>query len=81
MRLLDYPAWLVEVNGRRIVPQHAEDTAQMVVPIGAGNSELRVVFVRTWDRTLGITVTLVSAAIAIGMLAWKLHGAREIQGT
>jgi type IV secretory pathway VirB2 component (pilin) len=81
LRLLDYPAWLVEVNGRRIVPQHAEDTAQMVVPIGAGNSELRVVFVRTWDRTLGITVTLVSAAIAIGMLAWKLHGAREIQGT
>ncbi len=67
LRLLDYPAWLVEVNGKRVRPEHAETTAQMVLPLPAGWQHIRVRFVRTRDRTLGSAVSLIAMAIFFGL--------------
>ncbi len=53
LRLLNYPAWRVEVNGALVTPENNGDTAQMVVALPAGASEISVVFGRTWDRTVG----------------------------
>ena len=60
LRLLNYPAWQVEVNGNPIQPQHAEDTGQMIVAIPAGESRVTVRFARTPDRTVGATLSIIS---------------------
>ena len=67
LRVLNYPAWRVEVNGARVVPENNGDTAQMVVAVPAGASEVTVVFGRTWDRTVGGVVTIVSILLAAAL--------------
>jgi len=78
LRLLNYPAWRVEVNGTPIVPDRAENSNQMVIPIAAGSSTVHVRFVRTLDRTLGILISVLSLLLTIALLfaAWKRGSAR-----
>jgi len=68
LRLLDYPGWRVQVNGQRVTPQHPDETTQMLVAVGAGESVIWARFLRTRDQTLGSVVTLISAVMATGML-------------
>jgi hypothetical protein len=65
LRLINYPAWRVEVNGMQISPERADDYDQMIVPVAAGESRIRVLFTRTWDRTLGGVLTAASLLIAL----------------
>jgi hypothetical protein len=74
LRLLNYPAWRVEVNGSRIQPESAEDSGQMVIPIAAGQSRINVRFTRTGDRTAGIAISIASLVAAFFSFAW---GSRE----
>ena len=67
LRVLNYPAWRVELNGRRVLPDRLDDVNQMVISIGAGSSDIRVQFVRTLDRTVGLLLTL-SAALIVSVL-------------
>jgi len=60
LRVLNYPAWRVEVNGNRIEPQRADDVNEMVVPVPSGGSTVNIRFRRTWDRTTGIILSLLS---------------------
>jgi hypothetical protein len=69
LRLLNYPAWRVEVNGKPLSPERMDDVNQMVVPVEAGSSEIRVQFVRTADRKLGNAVSAASALFA-AILLW-----------
>jgi hypothetical protein len=57
LRLLNYPAWRVEVNGRAIQPERMDDVNQMVVPVEAGRSLIRVQFMRTEDRIIGGSIS------------------------
>ena len=58
LRLLDYPAWRVEVNGKVVTPQHAETNGEMILKLPAGTQRITVKFVRTPDRILGIFVSV-----------------------
>jgi len=68
LRLFNYPAWRVEVNGRLISAETREVTGQMLIPVQAGENRVRITFARTWDRTVGGVVSGVTA-IAMCTLA------------
>ncbi len=74
LRLLNYPAWQVQVNGSRIQPEPAEDSGQMTIPVPAGQSRINIRFTRTPDRTAGIVISLTSLFAALFLLWW---GSRE----
>ncbi|HXJ14685.1 MAG TPA: 6-pyruvoyl-tetrahydropterin synthase-related protein [Candidatus Limnocylindrales bacterium] len=68
LRLLNYPAWQVTVNGKPVTPEKPDDLDQMLVPIDAGKSEIEVRFVRTPDQTAGIALSILSMLVATGLL-------------
>jgi len=70
LHLLKYPAWRITVNGAAVTPRHPEGTRQMIVPVPAGESELRIDFTRTADRTLGGWISAASLISSLSILAW-----------
>ena len=69
LRLLNYPAWRVRVNGKTVAPERMDDFDQMVVPVQAGESEIRVQFIRTMDRTLGGAISTIGVFI-VALMLW-----------
>jgi 6-pyruvoyl-tetrahydropterin synthase related domain len=65
LRLFNYPAWRVEVNGRIVRTATREGTGQMLVPVDAGENWVQVIFVRTWDRTLGAWISMVAVVFVL----------------
>ena len=61
LRLLNYPAWRVEVNGKVVATDTREVTGQMLIPVQAGENRVRITFTRTLDRTVGAVISLVTA--------------------
>ena len=68
LRLLNYPAWRVTVNGSAVSLRHPEGTGQMIVPVSAGESELRADFTRTPDRAFAGWISIVSAVTSLSLL-------------
>jgi hypothetical protein len=60
LHLFAYPAWRVEVNGQLVQPKTREGTGQMLVPVEAGANRVQISFVRTWDRSLGVWISLLA---------------------
>lgn len=61
LRLFRYPAWRASVNGREVATTAREGTGQTLVPVSAGMNQVEVRFVRTWDRTTGGWISVVTA--------------------
>jgi hypothetical protein len=62
VRLFRYPAWRVEVNGRVVETAARAETGQMLVSVSAGMNRVEIQFVRTWDRTVGGWISLLTLA-------------------
>lgn len=71
LRLLNYPAWQVKVNGTVVTPLNGEDFSQMLVPLKSGESHIQVRFRRTWDRTAGGFLSL--CALLTAWWIWILR--------
>ena len=74
LRLLNYPAWRVEVNGKPVRALSREHTGEMLVPLPAGSSLVEVSFLATPDRRWG---EIVSAIAALGLLAGAVASRRQ----
>ena len=73
LKLLAYPAWQATVNGRPAALQHNPETGQLMVLLPAGASRTEIIFARTWDRTAGIAISIVTSAGLISfwqVLVW-----------
>jgi len=80
LRLLNYPAWRVEVNGKPVLALSDQHTGQMLVPLPAGNSRVRVAFAGTPDRrwgnviSAGAALVLLAVLLASRLLRWAATG-------
>ena len=70
LRLFNYPAWQVQVNGRPVETKTHDTTGQIIVPVKAGSNEVTVHFARTWDRITGGWVSIVTAVVVFAV--WLL---------
>jgi hypothetical protein len=68
LRLLNYPAWRVEVNGKTVTPHHAETNAQMILSLSPGAQRITVRFGRTSDRKLGLVISVVALLTLLALL-------------
>ncbi len=68
LRLLNYPAWQVEVNGKAVTPQHAESSGQMILSLTAGTQHITARFVRTPDRKVGIAISWAAVLTLLALL-------------
>ncbi len=66
LRLFNYPAWKVEVNGRQASTATQEKTGQMIIPVNAGENRVRIIFATTNDRVLGRIVSGLSLVAVVG---------------
>ena len=68
VRLFSYPAWEVVVNGKPTTTRKTDVTGLIVIPIAAGDSDVRIKFRRTIDRFVGNILSLISLAVLV--VAW-----------
>jgi hypothetical protein len=69
LRLLNYPAWALRIDGAAANPDSEPGTARMLVQVPAGRHRVEVDFRRTWDRTAGAEISGVSAIFLLGFAA------------
>jgi XTP/dITP diphosphohydrolase len=72
VRLFNYPAWEVVVNGKPTETQRTDVTGVIVIPISAGDNDVQIHFRRTVDRLVGNVVSLISLALFVA--AWFKSG-------
>ncbi len=82
VRLFNYPAWAVFVNGKPTATQKTDVTGLLVIPIAAGDNDVYIYFRRTSDRYVGDAVSLISLAVLL--VAWmkaRREGLRPAHST
>ena len=65
LHLLNYPAWEVRVDGQTTPSKSYPETGQLVVPLDKGSHQVEVRFRRTWDRTTGGVISVLSVVALI----------------
>jgi hypothetical protein len=71
LRLMDYPAWRVRVNGRAIEGRLHRDDGLMAIPLPAGSYRLDISYAATTDVRLGRIISLVAALLWIVLAAFR----------
>jgi hypothetical protein len=75
LRLFNYPAWQLEVNGHAVQAGAREGTGQMLVPVEAGVNRVQITFIRTWDRIAGAWLSL---AAGLCTITWTVLARRRL---
>ena len=65
LKLLNYPAWEVLINGQPAGVRSFANNGQMLVTVPEGEHAIEVRFRRTRDRTIGGVISLVSLVILL----------------
>ncbi len=72
VRLFNYPAWRISVNGSQVPTLTSEVTGLMIVPLKAGANDVEIHFAKTRDRQLGDWISLISLMSFVAIWA-KRH--------
>jgi hypothetical protein len=78
LRLLNYPAWRVTINGRTVIPERAEGSSQMMIPIPAGESLIAAHWFETADRTAGGALSAASL-FALVTIVWASRKPKNLK--
>lgn len=70
LRLVNYPGWQARLNGNTLALQTERETGQILVAVPAGLSKVEIQFGRTWDRTLGIIISLATMVTIFPLILW-----------
>jgi hypothetical protein len=79
LRLLNYPAWRVEVGGKTVAAQRAETNGQMILPLSPGTQRIVAKFASTPDRTLGIAISVL--AVLATLMLFSAGGLRFLSAS
>jgi hypothetical protein len=80
LHLLNYPAWEGRVDDHAARLDSDPDNGQMLIRLDKGTHRVEVVFRRTWDRTAGAVISLVSVvALIVIALYLLLRDNRSLQ--
>ena len=60
LRLLQYPAWEAQVDGRNLRTETALQAGQIILPLTAGAHHVELHFRRTRDRMIGAALSIAS---------------------
>jgi 6-pyruvoyl-tetrahydropterin synthase-like protein len=74
LKLFNYPAWQVEVNGAPIVAKSQPKTGEILIPLETGISEVRVRLIRTPDRRAGGIVSILTVLLLAGGAVYRYRG-------
>ena len=71
LKLFNYPAWQVEVNGHPVQTGTVEVTGQMMIPVARGENQVRIILSRTRDRLLGGYISLAAGILLLGGMLFR----------
>lgn len=74
IRLLDYPAWALQVDGKAALAKVRSVTGRIEIDLPPGAHRVELLFGRTWDRTAGDIVSLLTALL---LIFWALRTRRD----
>ena len=78
LRLMDYPAWRIRVNGSSIEARAKRDDGLIAFPLHGGQNHIDVQYVATTDTWLGRALSFASLLLWLG-LAWREKRGRKLQ--
>ena len=67
VRLYNYPAWEVVINGSQTKTSTTSVTGLMVIPAAAGENDIHIYFRRTLDRTVGDMISFISLIVLVAL--------------
>lgn len=73
LRMMDYPAWKVRLNGRLVASRPRREDGLMVVPIPAGHTQIDVRYSKTPDVWAGRILSLIAFIILLACRALGLR--------
>jgi hypothetical protein len=69
-RLINYPAWEIQVDREIVHAESLPETAQLSLPVPAGQHSVDVHFLSTWDREAGEAISIFSCFLLLGFTAY-----------
>ncbi len=77
LRLMDYPAWQVRLNGQPVQARPTRNDGLMTIPITAGTSTIEVRYGTTRDLWIGLVLSITALLALLGLGAkgkkWQKH--------
>lgn len=76
LKVMDYPAWLVRVNGKQVGDRPRREDGLLIVPLGSGDSHIEVSYRATWDVLSGRLLSIACACVWIAVARRQRHAIR-----